>query len=112
VNFISECSKDVVPWLKLQTLDFYLPEYNIAIECQGRQHFSNQAFSGKYKKRDFEYQIKNDFLKKEKCTNNNIKLYYLVDNILYALNSNISIYNEANTFDNLEEILNGENNSI
>ena len=26
-------------WLDKQSLDFYLPEYNIAIECQGRQHF-------------------------------------------------------------------------
>lgn len=26
-------------WLKKQNLDFYLPDYNIAIECQGIQHF-------------------------------------------------------------------------
>jgi lysophospholipase L1-like esterase len=27
------------PWLKNYRLDFYLPQYNVAIECQGRQHF-------------------------------------------------------------------------
>lgn len=26
-------------WLGLQSLDFYLPKYNIGIECQGIQHF-------------------------------------------------------------------------
>ena len=26
-------------WLGLQSLDFYLPEYNLAIECQGEQHY-------------------------------------------------------------------------
>lgn len=26
-------------WLNKQSLDFYLPDYNIAIECQGEQHF-------------------------------------------------------------------------
>ena len=29
-------------WLSKQSLDFYLPEYNIAIECQGMQHFKNE----------------------------------------------------------------------
>lgn len=27
-------------WLGLQSIDFYLPRHNIAIECQGIQHFS------------------------------------------------------------------------
>ena len=27
-------------WLGRQSLDFYLPDQNIAIECQGEQHFS------------------------------------------------------------------------
>lgn len=104
---ISECSRDILPWLGLQTLDFYLPGKNIAIECQGRQHFSDKAFSGKYKKRDFEYQIKNDIIKNKKCKENNVRLYYLVDNVSYALNSGISIYNVENTFDNLNNIING-----
>ena len=26
-------------WLGKQSLDFYLSEYHVAIECQGRQHF-------------------------------------------------------------------------
>ena len=107
MTYVSECSRDILPWLELQTLDFYIPEKNIAIECQGRQHFSDKAFSGRYKKRDFEYQIRNDILKEKKCRENSVKLYYLVDNISYALNSGIEIYNKENTFSNLNDIMNG-----
>ena len=35
-------SQKKFPWLGRQSLDFYLPDYNIAIECQGIQHFKNQ----------------------------------------------------------------------
>ena len=31
-------------WLGKQSLDFYLPDYRIAIECQGSQHFENDKF--------------------------------------------------------------------
>ncbi len=105
--YISECSRDTFPWLELQTLDFYIPDKNIAIECQGRQHFSDKAFSGRDRNRDFEYQIRNDILKEKKCRENNVKLFYLVDNISYALNSGIELYNKENTFSNLDDIING-----
>ena len=36
-------------WLGRQSFDFYLPEYNIAIECQGIQHFEPVDFAGKGK---------------------------------------------------------------
>ena len=31
-------------WFGLQSLDFFLPKYNIANECQGRQHFIDETF--------------------------------------------------------------------
>ena len=37
-------------WLGAQSLDFYLPEYNIAIECQGLQHYKPVDFAGKRKR--------------------------------------------------------------
>ena len=65
------------PWLKNKislSLDFYLPKYNIAIECQGRQHFSPiPKFGGET---GFENTRKRDFLKKELCEKNGIKIYY------------------------------------
>jgi len=69
-------------------LDFYLPEYNIAIECQGIQHF----FPVKYfdKKNDTFGNRKNrDNIKKNMCKKNNVFLYYINydDNIEVKLNN-------------------------
>lgn len=60
-------------WLGRQTLDFYLPDYNVAIECQGLQHFEDSNHFG----------IKNygkinemDRIKLLKCKENGIKVLY------------------------------------
>lgn len=64
-------------WLGLQHLDFYLPEYNIAIECQGEQHFKPSSFGGKRDKMEcFEKILENDQKKRERCKDNNVKLFY------------------------------------
>ena len=61
-------------WLDKQHLDFYLPKYNIAIECQGEQHFEVvKHFGGEDK---YEIQQKRDFLKNKLCKENGIKLLY------------------------------------
>ena len=42
INYIRDCRNKILPWLKHKaslSLDFYLPDYKIGIECQGRQHF-------------------------------------------------------------------------
>ena len=49
-------------WLGRQSLDFYLPDYNIAIECQGSQHFEPNEFFGGEK--SFNEQVKRDNRKK------------------------------------------------
>ena len=56
-------------------LDFYLPEYNVAIECQGIQHFKPINYFGGLK--GFEYIKKCDLIKKQKCYENGIKLFYV-----------------------------------
>ena len=92
-----------------QTLDFYLPDYNIAIECQGRQHFiSVSHFGGK---NSLEKQIERDINKYNLCKEYNINLiYFLYDSLEKIDLSNIPIeknfYNSKNTFDNLENLLN------
>lgn len=56
-------------------LDFYLPHYNIAIECQGIQHFKPiNHFGGKTK---YNERKKNDELKKNLCDENGVKIIYL-----------------------------------
>ena len=66
-------------WLKNEqpmSLDFYLPDLKIGIECQGRFHFEP------YKKNDdksileYKKQVNRDKLKKTLCEENNINLLY------------------------------------
>lgn len=67
-------------WLGKQRLDFYLPEYNVAIECQGEQHYKPVDFAGKGKewaKKSFENIKKLDRLKKDLCTQNGVKILYI-----------------------------------
>lgn len=64
-------------WLKYNDklkLDFYLPDYNIAIECQGLQHFKAIDYFGGEK--EFELIKKRDLVKKELCEQNGIKILY------------------------------------
>jgi hypothetical protein len=60
-------------------LDFYLPKYNLAIECQGIQHFEPVDFANKGKKWAEELLIKNqlrDKIKKELCDKNGVEIIY------------------------------------
>lgn len=61
-------------WLERQSLDFYLPQYNIAIECQGIQHFEPRELFGGIV--TYDKQITLDNIKREKCLENGIKLLY------------------------------------
>ena len=63
-------------WLGKQSLDFYLPEYNIAIECQGIQHFKPIDFFGGIDKLKYQRQL--DLRKKQLCEENNVKLIYFI----------------------------------
>jgi G:T-mismatch repair DNA endonuclease (very short patch repair protein) len=70
-------------WLGRQSLDFYLPEYNIAIECQGVQHYKPVDFGGKGEKSAnqlFEKNKKRDERKLKKCLAHNLKMTYVIDN--------------------------------
>lgn len=60
------------------SLDFYLPNYNIAIECQGKQHFGLGGWTKDKLKRDmmFEDIYRRDNIKKELCENHGIKIFY------------------------------------
>lgn len=65
-------------WLGNQSLDFYLPEYNIAIECQGTQHYFPSDFGSNKKTKEemFEYVIKCDRKKYELCKEHGIDIIY------------------------------------
>jgi hypothetical protein len=65
-------------WLGLMRLDFYLPEYNIAIECQGIQHYQPIEFFGG--KKAYNDLIRRDKIKKQLCEEHNIKMIYVDNN--------------------------------
>lgn len=71
ITYISQYNTN---WLKRQSLDFYLPDYNVAIECQGIQHFKPIDYFGGIAR--FNQTLKMDKRKNFLCKENNIKLYY------------------------------------
>ena len=88
-------------WLKYKRnmfLDFYLPDYNIAIECQGRQHFDVESFKGE----SYENIKERDTKKLELCNENGVKLLYY---------SNLGIEYPYEVIENkdvlIEKIMNG-----
>ena len=65
-------------WMGRKRLDFYLPEKNIAIECQGVQHF--------YKYGADDTELKNrqrrDEDKYNECMANGIKIFYFMSDVI------------------------------
>ena len=77
INYIYDCRKSNLSWLKNKkslSLDFYLPEYKIAIECQGEQHFKSIPYFGGYYA--FEKSLERDKIKLKLCKDHNIKILY------------------------------------
>lgn len=63
------------------SVDFYLPDYNIAIECQGIQHYKPTNFGGKLNinemTNNYILQKERDNRKKILCEQNGIKILYI-----------------------------------
>ena len=58
-------------------LDFYLPDYNIAVECQGGQHFlPTEGFGGKEEFENVKYR---DLIKNKLCKENDVRLIYITN---------------------------------
>lgn len=65
-----------------QSLDFFLHDYNIGIECQGEQHFKPIDFAGKGEKwmnQLFDRNKNSDERKLKRCFSNGIKIIYVID---------------------------------
>jgi hypothetical protein len=79
-------------------------KYNIAIECQGEQHFHQVYFNGKHenieKKNLFETIKKRDEYKYNKCKEHGIVILYFVDNkVITSEIKTISIYDKNYHFE-------------
>lgn len=84
----------------MQSLDFYLPEYNVAIECQGKQHFSPQTFgniSQEEAEKKYKETIRLDEQKRKLCNDNGVRLFYY---------SNLGIEYPYKVFEDKEDLLN------
>lgn len=64
-------------WLGKQTVDFYLPNHNVVIECQGIQHFESVDFFGGNDA--LKENIERDRRKRNLCLKNGISLIYYIN---------------------------------
>ena len=58
-------------------LDFFLPDYNVGIECHGLQYFEPVEYFGGKIEYDRRYEM--DKLKYKLCSEHDIKIYYFTD---------------------------------
>lgn len=63
-------------WSKRKRYDFYIEHLNIIIEVHGMQHYKDKGFNGKS---SLDYEIKNDSIKRELASKNNIYKYIEID---------------------------------
>lgn len=76
-NNIPFIRQKTYPWLKYKGnmfIDFYLPLHNIAIECQGLQHYEPRDFFGG--ENELKERIARDAVKKALCEKNDIRVLY------------------------------------
>ena len=94
IHFEQQKSFDWLFSNKKLHLDFYLPDYNVAIECQGIQHFKSvKQFGGD---KNLELQINRDKIKQNLCQENDIKVLYW---------SNIGIEYPYKVFEDINELI-------
>ena len=78
INFIKgKKAKWLITEKKGQShLDFFIPEINLAIECQGKQHFGLGGWDNKY---NYEERYEIDKWKKEQCDIHKINVVYFAN---------------------------------
>ena len=97
--------------LKRQSVDFYLPEYNIAIECQGGQHFYGGFNRGNPEKEEEIHKnvLKRDIRKYKICEENGIKILYYTNikdlpNDIMSNKKYEGMYNNENFYTKIENL--------
>ena len=90
-------------WLGRMSLDFFLPDLNIAIECQGSQHYSDYYFNKWDKNSTLEKIVERDVKKNRLCSENNVQiLYFSKSNQIFNISP---IYTQENTFTSYEKLI-------
>ena len=84
-------------WLGKQSLDFYLNDFKLGIECQGKQHF---GYGGWAKEYDFSLQKERDSVKQKLCREHDIEIVYFSH---CSINYD-DFYTKKNFFQSVDEI--------
>lgn len=79
-------------WLGKQSIDFFISDYNIAIECQGMQHFEPKEYFGG--EDEFKNILERDERKLKLCNEYNIKLLYYAN---YGYNFPYKVFTDITT---------------
>ena len=93
-------------WMKTYRLDFYLPDYNIGIECQGIQHFAE--LKPYYKDFSLDKQLERDEDKFQLCLTNGVSILYFTLKSHFNFREISEIYNNNLYYDKyqlLEKII-------
>lgn len=101
-NNVKYIRRKYFSWLGKKHLDFFLPDYKFAIECQGKQHFEKVDFFGG--EQSLSDTIERDTIKNKLCHEKNINLIYYTDNSSLKY-SNFKPFYENNLFSDLEIIM-------
>lgn len=112
LNNVSYKAQKKFSWLGLQSLDFFLPEHNIAVECQGVQHFEltrfKKANESNYAEELFQKVKERDLRKYNLCKENYINLFYYIpkNSEKYIDNEEYNfIYTKDNVITNIEKFI-------
>lgn len=110
-SFVNIVPQKTFPWLKYNRalrLDFYIESLNIAIECQGIQHFQPVDFAGKgveWANQLYLELLERDKCKYELCAKHNIKIIYFFPTVFMQYEG-ASFYMDKICFHDLSELRN------
>ena len=85
IEFLEQYTWDWLVYDKNQRVDFYLPKFNVVIECNGLQHFKSIPFFDKYE--SFEKRWDRDVNKRTLCKEHGIEIFYY-SNIIRCFDKN------------------------
>lgn len=100
-EFANVCPQKKFEWLKYKkpmSLDYYLPDYKVAVEYQGKQHFCNEClFIEKDGRNSLENNIARDLRKIKLCEEHGIKICHITfeDKSLVPSNFFYKLYADA-----------------